>query len=215
MPRSKISEFEGYGSRNKTIKEVYDEIKPGIHVELTPSNYNDGEPSTSNILTALSYGCDVVTASKSPLVLYYDEIINLARKKRLNVKFRATVMGGTPFIDLLSSLKSYEIIKIEGILNATTNFILSTMFDKLIPYEKALEEAKSIGIAEADPSTDVKGIDASAKLVIISRILGYKLKLNEIVRDDASSIKLEDVISSIKEEKVIKYIASLESNKAS
>ncbi len=214
IPRSKISEFEN-GIKGASLKEIYDKIKPDIHVELTPSNYIDGEPSTSNILTALNLGCNVVTATKSPLVLHYDEIFSLANAKGLKVKFRGTVMGGTPFIDLLMSLKSYEIIKVEGILNATTNFILSTMYEKLISYEQALAEARAIGVAEADPSIDVKGIDAAAKLIIIGKILGKRISLDKVERDDISKLTLNDIINSIKENRVIKYIATIDENEAS
>ena len=110
--------------------------------------------------------------NKAPFVLKYKEIMELALRKNVHVRFKATVMAGTPLIDLLMSLKGYEVELVEGILNGTTNFILTEMHENLIPYEDALKKAQVLGIAEANPDLDVKGWDPAAKLVIISNVLG-------------------------------------------
>ncbi|MCC6057964.1 MAG: hypothetical protein LM568_03500, partial [Desulfurococcaceae archaeon] len=135
------------------------------------------------------------------------ELLEIAKKRSLQLRFRSTVMGGTPLIDTIMSLRSEEIEKIEGILNATTNFILTEMHDKLIDFEEALKKAQIMGLAEADPSLDIDGIDAAAKLVILSHVIGCSISLDEVKRESLSKIKLRDVVEAIKEGFVIKYLA--------
>lgn len=210
VPRSGINMFVPYAYNFVDLNHMYEYVQPHIHVELTPSNYVNGEPGLSNIIFALGKGVHVVTANKAPLALRFRELNELANKRALYLRFRSTVMGGTPFIDMLMSMKSEDIEKIEGILNATTNFILTEMHDKLIEFDDALRRAKVMGIAEADPSLDVEGIDAAAKLVILSHIIGLDIKLDDVKRESLSKVKLRDVIEAIKEGYTIKYMASLD-----
>lgn len=172
LPRSTVSTYEPYGVGGANVKDVYSKVIPDTHIEATPSNYESGEPGLSNILHALKHGVNVVSCNKAPFVLKYKEIMELALRKNVHVRFKATVMAGTPLIDLLMSLKGYEVELVEGILNGTTNFILTEMHENLIPYEDALKKAQVLGIAEANPDLDVKGWDPAAKLVIISNVLG-------------------------------------------
>lgn len=217
MPRSGVNMFVPYAVNLVDLKYMYDSVQPDVHVELTPANYVNGEPGLSNITYALSRGIHVVTANKAPLVLRFRELMGLAKQKSLQIKFRSTVMGGTPLIDMLMSMKSEDVERIEGILNATTNYILTEMHDKLIDFDEALRRAQAIGVAEADPTLDIDGVDASAKLVILSNIIGYGIRLEDVKRESISKVRLRDVIEAIKEGYVIKYIASLDvkNNKAS
>lgn len=213
VPRSGINMFSPYAYDFVDIKYMYDFVQPDIHVELTPSNYVSGEPGLSNIFFALSRGVHVVTANKAPLALRYSDLMNMAKKKSLFLKFRSTVMGGTPLIDIIMNLRSEDIERIDGILNATTNFILTEMHDKLIEFDEALKRAQALGVAEANPSLDVEGLDAAAKLVILSHVIGYSVKLDDVKRETLSKVKLRDVVEAIKEGYIIKYIASLDARK--
>ncbi len=210
LPRSSVNLFKPYAVEGVDVKKLYDTITPDIHVELTPSNYITGEPGVDNVFFAISRGAHVVLANKAPLALRFGELMDMARGRGLEVRFRATVLGGTPFIDTLMSMKSYEIDRIEGIINATTNFILTEMHDKLIEFGEALRIAQALGIAEANPSLDIDGIDAAAKLVIISNIVRAPIKLDSIYRESLSKVTLRDVIDAIKQGYVIKYIATLD-----
>ncbi|MEM1639958.1 MAG: homoserine dehydrogenase [Desulfurococcaceae archaeon] len=210
LPRSGVNMFSPYARSYVDLNYVYDVAQPDIHIELTPSNYKTGEPGVSNILLALNRGIHVVTANKAPIALKYEELTSIAKKKSLYLKFRSTVMGGSPLIDTLLSLKSEDVERIDGILNATTNYILTEMHDKLMDFNDALRKAQSLGIAEANPSLDVDGLDAAAKLTILSHVIGYSVKLGDVRRESLSNVGLRNVIEAVKEGYVIKYIASLD-----
>ena len=210
FPRSAVSTYSPYGVPGAEVADIYRRIVPDIHVEATPSNYVDGEPGISNVLYALESGAHVVSCNKAPFVLKYSYIMNLASGKELRIKFKATVMAGTPLVDLLMSLKGYEVERVEGVLNGTTNFILTEMHENLITYEEALKKAQVMGIAESDPDLDVKGWDSAAKLVIISNVLGKSLSLGDVIRDGLSRLSIRDVYRAIKEDSVIKFVAELD-----
>jgi len=210
VPRSGVNMFSPYAHNFVDLGYMYDHVQPDIHVELTPSSYVDGEPGLSNILFALNRRTHVVTANKAPLVLRYGELMDIAKKNSVQIRFRSTVMGGTPLIDTVMSLRSEDVERIEGILNATTNFILSEMHDKLIDFDEALKRAQVLGIAEADPSLDIEGVDAAAKLVILSHVIGRNIGLNDVRREPLSKIRLRDVVEAIKEGFVIKYMVHLD-----
>ncbi len=208
LPRSKISTFEKYGIPNLKVIDAIKEIHPDVLVELTPSNYKTGEPGVSNTITAINEGINVVLANKSPIALLGRKIIELAREKGVELRYRATVMGATPLIPLLQSIRN-SVIKVWGILNGTTNFILTLMHERKIDFNQALNEAIKLGYAEADPSLDVDGYDPAAKIAIIACTLGYDVKINEVKRISLRKISLSDVLNAERRNKVVKYIASL------
>jgi homoserine dehydrogenase len=207
LPRSSLKNWPG--ALDFDLKLLYDEVQPDVHVELTPANYETGEPGLSHIVHAINSGAHVVTANKAPLALKFHELMELARQHEVDIRFRATVMGGTPLIDTLLSIRSYAVESIQGILNATTNFILTEMHSRLISMEEALRKAQAIGVAEADPRLDLEGWDPAAKIVILSNVIGRKLNLHDVLREPLT-VKLSDVIECLRENQIIKYIAGLE-----
>lgn len=213
VPRSGVCMFVPYAHNYIDLTHMYNTVQPDIHIELTPANYKDGEPGLNNIFFALNNKVHVVTANKAPLVLKFKELINLAKNKSVSIRFRSTVMGGTPLIDMITSLRSEELEKMEGILNATTNFILSEMHEKLIDFNEALKRAQAMGIAEADPSLDIDGVDAAAKLVILSYVIGSGISLDSVERESISKVRLRDVVEAFKEGYTIKYVASFDIKK--
>lgn len=210
IPRSSLCKYKPYNIDSNDVREVYSRITPDIHVEATPSNYESGEPGVSNVLYALHSGVNVVLSNKAPLALRYGEVIGLARRKGVEVKFKSTVMAGTPLLDLLNSLKGYDIERIEGILSGTVNYMLSEMHKSLEPYGKVLKKARMLGIVEANPELDVKGWDSAAKLTIISNVIGEPIRLEDVERDDVSKLTLKQVVKAIREGYTIKYIAKLD-----
>jgi homoserine dehydrogenase len=140
--------------------------------ELTPTDIKTGEPATSHIRRALMTGKHVVTTNKGPLALHGRELAELARKRKLHFRFEGTVMSGTPVFSLAErGLAGASIREIRGILNGTTNFILSRMETAGLELAEALAEAQKLGYAEADPSADLEGRDALAKIVILANVL--------------------------------------------
>jgi len=160
--------------RAATLDEALDICQ--VVVDVSPPNYETAEPALSLYRRALSRGLAVVTANKAPLALAFRE---LARKRLF---YKATVMAGTPLVDLLMGLPPQKVLKVRGILNGSTNYIMTRVYEDGVPFEKAVEEARELGILEPDPRLDLEGLDPAAKLVIIANTLGVPLALRDVVR---------------------------------
>ena len=152
-----------------TALDVIEGVDHEIVVEATPTDITTGGIGLSYIRRAFECKRHVVTSNKGPLVVKYTELCELARKNNRYFRFEATVGGAMPAINLSNeTLAGNRIISIEGVLNGTCNYILTRMDDESVSYEHALGEAQELGIAEADPSADVDGIDTAAKIVILA-----------------------------------------------
>ena len=149
-----------------------------IMVEVTFTDIKTGEPATSHIKAAFEKGMCVATTNKGPITLHFKELVQLAEKKNALFRYEGVVMSGTPIFDLLEyCLAVNDIREIKGILNGTTNFMLTKMEEDNMSYADALALAQKLGYAEADPTADVEGFDALAKVVILSNVvLGGHLK---------------------------------------
>ncbi|MFQ6108010.1 MAG: homoserine dehydrogenase [Candidatus Aminicenantales bacterium] len=181
-----------------------------IIAELTYTNIQTGEPATSYIRKAFQSRKHVVTSNKGPAALYYEELKTLAHKNNVLFRIEGTVMSGTPVFHLFENgLEANEIMEIKGILNGTTNFILTKMEEEDMDYEEALKLAQQKGYAEADPSADVEGYDALAKIIILSNVLlGANLKPADVRREGISSISKKDVQEALASGMRYKLIAS-------
>ena len=148
-----------------------------ILVEVTPTNLRDAEPGMSHIRTALTKGMHVVTANKGPAALAANELVTLARQYGVQLRMESTVMSGTPVISTIhEGMAGAQVIAMRGILNGTTNYILSAMAYGR-DYVEALADAQAKGYAETDPTADVEGYDAVAKtLILAGLVFGYTLK---------------------------------------
>ncbi len=148
-----------------------------VMLEATYTNIKTGEPATSHIKAALEKKVHVVTTNKGPLALHYHELAQKAEAKGVQFLFEGTVMSGTPLINLLrETLAGSTIKEIKGILNGTTNYILTRMEEGL-SYGDALKKAQELGYAEAVPDADVLGWDALAKVTILAKVV-YGAKVN-------------------------------------
>lgn len=168
-------------SRKKAV-DVIRSVDADIVLELTPGNIKTGEPGLTHIMKALEYGMNVVTSNKAPLALKFKKIMDYAKRKGREVKFEATVGGAIPLINLYrSTLQINEIKNIYGILNGTTNFILSKMSEESVNFDIALKEAQELDIAESDFSYDVDGIDTALKVVILANsIMGKNISFKDV-----------------------------------
>ncbi len=144
---------------------------------------------------AIENGKHVVTANKALLALHGNEIFAAAQKKGVMVAFEAAVAGGIPIIKALrEGLTANRIEWIAGIINGTTNFILSEMRDKGLPFETVLKEAQRLGYAEADPTFDIEGVDAAHKLTIMSAIaFGIPMQFDKAHIEGISKLQAEDI----------------------
>jgi homoserine dehydrogenase len=153
-------------------------------IEVTPTNALSGEPAIGYIKAALNRKKHVVTSNKGPIALAHKELLAMARKKGVSLRYEATVAGAIPVMHTLEhGLAGNEILALYGVLNGTCNFILTRMAAEGLTYEQALMEAREMGYAEADPTYDVQGIDAAIKLVILANtIWDNGVKLDDVDR---------------------------------
>jgi len=153
------------------------------------------EPAKSFIMQAIRNGKHVVTANKALLATYGDEIFRAAEQAGVNIGFEASVGGTIPVIKTLKeSMVANRIKSIFGIMNGTSNYILSKMTDEGKPFDEVLKEAQALGFAEADPTFDIEGVDAAHKLAIcLSLAYGKRVKLEDLYREGISQISQQDI----------------------
>jgi len=143
-----------------------------VLVEATPTTLGDAQPGFGHVETALERDRHVVLANKGPVAERYDEVRDLERESAGRVRFEATVAGAIPVLGTVEDYGPGKISAARGILNGTANFILTRMAAEGLGYEHVLAEAQDMGVAEADPTFDVEGIDAALKCVILANVLG-------------------------------------------
>ncbi len=180
---------------------------PGISVII--ETIGGIEPARTLLLQAVRAGKHVITANKDLIALYGAEILEEARKASVDVYYEAAVGGAIPLIrPLKESLTANEITEIKGIINGTTNYILSKMTRSGANYEDVLAEAQALGYAEADPSSDVDGLDAARKLTILSTIAFHtKVSLDDVRVYGIRSVAATDVRYASELGYVIKLLA--------
>lgn len=179
--------------------------------ELTFTNLKDGGPAMDHVKAALSSGKHVVTSNKGPAALKYHEFKKLADTHKVKFMIEGTVVAGTPVINLTEGpLAGCEVSKIRGILNGTTNYMLSEM-EKGMDYNSVLKVAQELGYAEADPTGDVEGYDARGKVCILANIvMGVPLKINDISCRGITKITPKDIDAAKKKNARWKLIGSIE-----
>jgi homoserine dehydrogenase len=181
-----------------------------ILVEVTPTNLRDAEPGMSHIREALLKGMHVVTANKGPAALAANELISMAHQHGVQLRMESTVMAGTPVISTIrEGMAGAQVFAMRGILNGTTNYILSAMAEGR-DYVEVLADAQSKGYAETDPSADVEGYDAVAKtLILAALVFGHTLKPEQVVREGITAITREQIQTVHDQDKRMKLIASI------
>ena len=206
--KKSIIHFGAKGNRSE-ILDVIENIDAEVVIELTPTNIVDGEPGKNHIISAVKSGRNVITVNKGPLALEFPSLMELAEYNRIAFKFSGTVGGGTPILEFAKRcLKGDRIISFEGILNGTTNYILSKMYEGL-NFSEALQDASEKGYAEKDPTLDIDGYDAVAKLVIASNfVMNMKSTMKDVRREGIRDVKPSQVLNERKKGNAIKLIAS-------
>lgn len=206
--KKSIIHYGAKGNRSEVV-DVIENIDAEVVIELTPTNIVDGEPGKNHIISAMKSGKNVITVNKGPLALEFPSLMELAEYNRIAFKFSGTVGGGTPILEFAKRcLKGDRIISFEGILNGTTNYILSKMYEGL-NFSEALQDASEKGYAEKDPTLDVDGFDAAAKLVIASNfVMNMKSTMKDVSREGIRDVKPSQVFTERKNGNAMKLIAS-------
>jgi homoserine dehydrogenase len=179
-----------------------------VIIEVTYTNLKTGEPAITHVKTALVNKKHIATTNKGPPALALEELEKLAEKKGVSFLYEGAVISGTPVFSLWrDGLRGARIEAMEGILNGTTNYILTQM-EEGKNYEAALKDAQAKGYAEADPTGDVEGWDPTGKIVILAnKLMGGKLKVAEVERKGITSITPQDINQAKNKGKRIKLIA--------
>lgn len=175
--------------------------------EITTLNPWSGRPALDHVRVALQKGLHVVTTNKGPVAIAHRELSQLARKKKLAFRFEGTVLDGAPVFNLVEkTLLGTQILGFRGILNSTTNLILSEMERGKSP-ESALEKARSMGIAEADASHDIEGWDTATKIVLLANVLlNARLHPSDVSRMGIGAVGPEDLKRARRKGKMLRLI---------
>ncbi len=189
--------------------EMIRNLEADVLVEATPSNYSNGEPGMTHIMAALRKGMHVVSVNKGPLALAMPSLVELASYNNVFLRFSGTVGGGTPILNYAkNSLRGERITSFRGILNGTTNYILSNM-GRGLTFDAALADARSRGYVEADESLDLDGLDAAAKLTILANwVMGMKVTMPDVKRTGIRDVTLQDMRRAAENRSSIKLVAS-------
>jgi homoserine dehydrogenase len=206
---AKLEDFKEVFNPGARLSDLLAELDCEVMVETTPTNLSTGQPGLDHLKLAMKYGVHVVTTNKGPLALAMPALLELAEHNRVYLKFSGTVGGGTPMLDLAKKcMDGLRINSFMGILNGTTNYILSKMDSEGVSFEAALEEARAKGYAEADPSYDIDALDPAAKLVIMANwVMGRRLSLKDIRITGIREVLPEAIERAKSEGKIIKLIA--------
>ncbi len=193
-------------------RELIQNTEAEVVLELTPTKIVDGEPGLSHIRTALRNRRHVITTNKAPLAIAMPSLMEMASYNKVLLKFSGTVGGGTPILDFAGKcLNGNRIESLRGILNGTTNYILTRMTESSVPMEVALKEAQDLGYAEADPSYDVDGVDAACKLVILANsTMGKEVSMKDVEIEGIRKVTREDIEAARRKGSIIKLIAKVE-----
>ena len=177
----------------KNIKSLTKKKDVDIIIELIGGSEG---PAKKLVFESLKNKKHVITANKALMAKYGDQLASLAEKNNVNLEYEASVAGGIPIIrSIKEGLIANKINKIYGILNGTTNFILSSMEYTKKPFAEVLEKAKKLGFAESNPISDINGGDSAAKLRILSSIAFNKnISKNKILTEGIQNINLTDIL---------------------
>jgi len=168
--------------------------QPDVLFEATSLNVETGQPAIDHIRAALEFGAHAITANKGPIVHAYRDLRDLATQRGKQFLFESTVMDGVPIFSLFrDALPAIEVKGFKGILNSTTNVILTGM-EQGLSFEEALCKAQSLGVAETDASYDIEGWDAAVKVAaLVNVVMDVPMRPNEVEREGIHSLTGEQV----------------------
>ncbi|MDR3215533.1 MAG: homoserine dehydrogenase [Bacilli bacterium] len=206
--QASIDKREGLDDFNLTldIDDIINDPEIAIVLELMGTI----EPAKSYIMKALKAHKHVISANKDLIAQHGMELITCANDNKVSFYYEAAVCGGIPLLrTITNSYASDDINKVIGIVNGTTNYILTKMNEERVSYEVALLEAQRLGFAESDPTNDVLGYDAAFKMGILTYFAyGMFLKQEDIIKDGITNIKVDDLEYATNNEYLIKLVGS-------
>lgn len=208
---NEIQNFPMYGIEGLTGEHIIAMGNADVIIEATPTDLTDGGIGKAHIFGAIEQGMDVVSANKGPFVLFYEELFAKAAARGVGIHISAATAAALPTLDVgLTCLAGSRVLSAEGILNGTTNYILTQMHQQGTAYDVALKEAQDMGIAETDPSYDVEGRDSANKILLIAnRVFGQTLGLGDVAVEGITNVTPADIDQAKQDGKVIKLIGEV------
>jgi homoserine dehydrogenase len=187
----------------------YDEILNDPETDVVCETLGGVEPALSFMLEAMRRGKHVVTANKAAVAAGWDELNETAKLNGVQFLYEASVCGGMPVLSAIrGNLSANRFLEVRGIINSTTNYILSKMAREGKSYEEALKDAQAMGTVERDPSSDVSGMDSANKLcILMSLLFGKHIPPEEIPRTGITELTKEDMAEAGRNGQVIKLVA--------
>lgn len=206
--QNKIGLYPKKGTLKASGIDILNKVHVDVVIESGVSDMETGGLSLDYARKALGLGIHVVFLSKGALVHSYQELQQLASEKNAQIKLSGATAAALPTIDVaLQSLAGTDIGLIQGILNGTSNFILTQMTQHSVTYEDALKEAQEKGIAEPNPSNDVEGYDTASKILILANaVMGASLTMDDVEIKGITEVTAEQIESARKNGQVIKLI---------
>ena len=211
-----IEKAKALGIPNSALTTDIEDIAKDKEISVVAEFFGGVDFAKHCLLRCLDEGKSIVTANKEMFAKSWEELERHAKKSGAGLYFEASCVGGVPVIRALcESLQGNKVVALKGIVNGTTNFILSKMYDEGIDYQTCLKEAQQLGYAEADPTADVEGFDSSYKIRILSSLaFGVNLPLNKIYREGITAISTEIIEEAKTLGYTVKLIASGKNNGA-
>ncbi len=167
----------------QNVREWLAAARADVLFEATSLDVQTGQPAVDHIRAALEHGAHAITANKGPIVHAYRELRDLAAKQGKRFLFESTVMDGVPIFSLFDQMPTIQLKGFHGILNSTTNVILSEM-EQGLSFDEALKKAQALGVAETDATHDIDGWDAAVKTAaLITVLMDVPIRLEEIARE--------------------------------
>ncbi len=184
-----------WDTKGKDATALVSEVAADVLLEATPVNLKQGaEPGLTCVRTAIQRGMHVVTPNKGPLVMAYQELRDLAKRQGVRFLFDGTVAGGLPAINIgQRDLRGAKIYRLEAVPNLVTGYIIDLMMEGL-SWDEAKTRAREEGVLEADPTWDLEGWDAAAKLVILANVvLEYPATLEDVIRTGITTMQIDEI----------------------
>jgi homoserine dehydrogenase len=205
-----IESMPSFGRPGVSGVDIIQSIPADVLVEATPTNLVDGEPARAHINAALQKGMDVITANKGPVVLFYKDLQDRMRSSGGRLFMSAATAAALPTLDVGKLCTAgAQIRAIEGILNGTTNYILTRMAREGCVYQTALKAAQDLGIAETDPTLDVEGLDTRNKIILIAnQLFDQCLSISDVDTVGITNVSREEIERARTDGQVIKLIGS-------
>ena len=203
-----LERAKSMGLTEDQVTQNPDDILKNPEIDIVVESLGGIEPSTTFMLTAMENGKSVVTPNKAAVAAGFAKLHETAKANNVEFKFEASVGGGIPALTAIQeALAGNEFSEVMGILNGTTNYILTKMTDLGLDYNDVLKDAQEKGFAEADPTADVEGIDAANKLsILIALCFGKYVAPDDIPTTGISQITEDDIKKATAEGKKIKLI---------